>query len=155
MSTMRPSGASPPRTIPRKSSTPGRRCRLQSDHVAGVLTNPDDEYRVVAEFEGRVVGIGVLVAKNHEVRACYVAPEASRRGVGSALLREIERDALQRDLKFIEADSSLTAESFYAAQSYFVLKRGEYVLQNGKRMACVKVRKHLVSLRASTSKARS
>jgi putative acetyltransferase len=122
--------------------------------VGRVLTNPDDEYRLVAEIEGRVVGIGALGAKNHEVRACYVAPEAGRRGVGSALLREIEREARQRGLKFLEADSSLTAEPFYAAQGYLALERGEHVLHNGERMACVKMRKHLVSRRASMSQAR-
>jgi putative acetyltransferase len=123
-------------------------------HVGGVLTNPDSEYRLVAEIEGRVVGIGALVAKNHEVRACYVAPEAGRRGVGSALIREIEREALQRGLKFLEVESSLTAEPFYAAQGYLVLERCEHVLHNGERMACVKMRKRLVSRRASTSQAR-
>jgi putative acetyltransferase len=127
---------------------------ITDGHVAGVLANPDDEYRLVAEIKGRVVGIGALVAENHEVRACYVAPDAGRRGVGSALLREIEREALQRGLKFLEADSSLTAEPFYAAQGYLVLERGDHVLHNGKRMACVKMRKHLVSPRVSTSQAR-
>jgi putative acetyltransferase len=127
---------------------------INERQAAGILTNPDDEYRLVAETEGRVVGIAALVAKNHEVRACYVAPEAGRRGVGSALLREIEREALQRGLKFLETDSSLTAEPFYAAQGYLVLERGEHVLYNGERMACVKMRKHLVSPRASTSEAR-
>jgi len=127
---------------------------INERHVAGVLTNPDDEYRLVAEIEGRVVGVGALVAKNHELRACYVAPQAGRRGVGSALLREIEREALQRGLKFLEAESSLTAEPFYAAHGYFVLERGEHSLHNGERMPCVKMRKHLVSPRASTSKAR-
>jgi putative acetyltransferase len=94
------------------------------------------------------------VAKNHEVRACYVEPEAGRRGVGSALLQEIEREAHQRGLKFLEADSSLTAEPFYAAQGYLVLGRGEHVLHSGQRMACVKMRKYLVSHRTSTSQAR-
>jgi putative acetyltransferase len=127
---------------------------ITESHVAEVLTNPDYEYRLVAEVEGRLVGIGALVAKNHEVRACYVAPEAGRRGVGSALLQEIEREALQRGLKFLDADSSLTAEPFYATQGYLVLQRGEHVLHNGESMVCVKMRKHLVSRRASTSQAR-
>jgi len=113
--------------------------------VAGVLSNPDDEYRLVAEIERRVVGVAALVAKHHEVRACYVAPEAGRRGVGSALLREIEREALQLDLDFLEAESSLTAEPFYAGQRYLVLERGEHALHNGERMACVKMRKRLDS----------
>src|SRR6266436_9161361 len=57
------------------------------------LANPDSEIRVVAEIDGAIVGIGALVLANCELRACYVAPEAARKGVGSALVAEIERIA--------------------------------------------------------------
>jgi len=52
------------------------------------LINSDGELRLVAEIDGRIVGVGALVLANCEFRACYVAPEAARRGVGSALVRE-------------------------------------------------------------------
>jgi putative acetyltransferase len=80
------------------------------------LLNPDNEIRLVAENNGEVVGIGAIVIDKAELRACYVAPEASRKGVGSALVREIERIAQQRGLGFLELDSSVTAEPFYLAQ---------------------------------------
>jgi len=57
------------------------------------LTNPDDEVRLVAEIDGKIVGVGALILAKCEFRACYVAPEAARSGVGSALVREIERIA--------------------------------------------------------------
>jgi hypothetical protein len=37
----------------------------------------------------------------------------------------------------------VTAESFYRREGYEVIERGEHVLRNGQRMACVKMRKDL------------
>jgi putative acetyltransferase len=107
------------------------------------LTNPDGEIRLVAEMEGRIVGIGALVLANCELRACYVAPEAARSGVGSALVREIERIARHKGLVYLQMDSSVTAEPFYVAQGYKVRHRGEHKLRSGRRMACVQMEKAL------------
>lgn len=60
------------------------------------LRNPDGEIRLVAEVDGTIVGVGALVPERGELRACYVAPEAARTGIGSALVREIERIARER-----------------------------------------------------------
>ena len=48
------------------------------------------------EIDGRIVGIGALVLAKSELRACYVAPQTARRGVGSALMHELERIARDR-----------------------------------------------------------
>ena len=114
---------------------------ITAQHVEGVRSNPDGEYRLGAEIGGRLVGIGVV--QKNELRACYVTPSASRRGVGSALLREIERAAREQGTTYFKADSSLTAEPFYRSNGYLVRERGEHVLHNGQRMACVKMRKYV------------
>jgi putative acetyltransferase len=76
-----------------------------------VRANRDNECRLIAEIDGQVVGIGALVVESSELRACYVAPAAGRRGVGSALVHEIERAARERGLSVLELDSSITAQS--------------------------------------------
>jgi putative acetyltransferase len=114
---------------------------ITSQHVEGIRSNPDSEYRLVAEIDGRLVGIACMVAENNELRACYVSPSASRRGVGSALLREIEHAAREQGAPYLDADASLTAEPFYSRNGYLVRERGEHVLHNGQRMACIKMRK--------------
>ena len=53
--------------------------------VEALRANHDNEIRLIAEIDGEAVGIGVLVVKNSELRACYVAPRATRKGVGSAV----------------------------------------------------------------------
>jgi len=116
---------------------------LTEEAIERVRANPDDEYRLIAEINGQVVGIGALVIKNSELRACYVAPGANRQGVGSALVREMERIARERGLAFLDVDSSITAEPLYAALGYQVRERGKHVLRSGRPMACVKMRKEL------------
>ncbi len=107
-----------------------------------MLSNPDNEYRLIAEIDGRVVGIGALVPEIAELRACYVAPDASRKGIGTLLVQKIEQVAREHGLKTLDLDATVTAEPFYAAHGYSVRERGELILR-GQRMACVKMHKVL------------
>jgi putative acetyltransferase len=109
-----------------------------------VRANRENEYRLIAEIDGQVVGIGALALESCELRACYVAPAAGRRGVGSALVHEIESAARERGLSMLELDSSITAEAFYRKQGYEVCEPSGHILHNGQRMACVKMRKFLL-----------
>jgi putative acetyltransferase len=105
--------------------------------------NPDKGIRLVAEIDGEIVGIGELIIATNELRACYVSPSAIRKGVGSAIIGEIERIALKNGVTFLQMDSSVTAEPFYKALGYEVLEYGQHILQSGHPMACVKMRKFL------------
>ena len=108
------------------------------------LGNPDDETRLIAERgDGELVGIGALVLASSELRACYVLPSATRRGVGTALVREIERIAREHGLSHLSLESSVTAEPFYRALGYVVVERGELVLAPGISMAAIKMQKQL------------
>ncbi len=124
---------------------------ITEDVIISFLANPDHELRFVAEIEGQIVGIGALVVENRELRACYVAPRATCQGVGAAIVNEIERRARKCGLSLLELDSSLTAESFYAAMGYAVRARGEHVLQSGQAMASVQMYKYLNMLRSEPS----
>lgn len=114
--------------------------------IASFLANPDNEIRLVAEMGGEIVGIGALVKAKNELRACYVAPKAARRGVGQALVHELEFIARKLGLTFLQADSSMTAEPFYVSLGYKTRERRDHVLGSGQRMPCVKIEKHLVPM---------
>jgi putative acetyltransferase len=116
---------------------------ITDDAVKRLLANPANEIRLVAEINSEIVGIGALILEKTELRACYVAPNAARRGIGSALVREIERITTTYGLSRLELDASITSEPFYKALGYEVRERGEHVLGSGQRMACVKMHKHL------------
>lgn len=117
---------------------------VTDESVRRFLVNPDEEILLVAEIDGVIVGIGSLVVANCELRACYVAPAAARKGVGSALLREIEHIARDHGLAYLQMDSSITAEPFYLHHGYSVRQRGEHTMRpSGRTMACVKMEKFL------------
>jgi N-acetylglutamate synthase-like GNAT family acetyltransferase len=83
---------------------------------------PDDDARLF-------IGLACLVIANNELRACYVAPEAARTSIGKALLMKIEETARNAGIRYLYADSSLTAEQFYRSQGYEVIEYGQHLLR--------------------------
>jgi len=116
---------------------------ITDEAIERFLANRDDEVRLIAELDGTPAGIGAIVVAQSELRACYVAPDAARRGVGSALVAEIERIAHEHGLDYLQLESSVTAEPFYAALGYHVESRHEHLLAPGVPMAAVTMRKRL------------
>lgn len=116
---------------------------INDETLNDLARNDDHEIRLIAELDGNPVAIGALILERSELRACYVSPEAARRGCGSALVREIERVARENGLTRLKLAGSLNAESFYAAHGYQVRERSEVILRNGHRMAAVWMEKDL------------
>ena len=123
---------------------------ITDEVVERFLSNADHEIRLIAELDGQPAGIGALVLGNSELRACYVVPGAARRGVGTAIVAEIERIAREHGLVYLRLESSLTAEPFYAALGYQVEERGELILASGVPMAAIMMSEATVSLIVST-----
>ena len=113
------------------------------ENLRRLALNAEREIRLVAELDGRPVGIGALVLEESELRAVYVSPEGARRGCGSALVREIERIARNNKITHLTLDASLNAEQFYAGLGYNVVERTEVTLANGHTMAAVRMEKVL------------
>jgi putative acetyltransferase len=99
--------------------------------------------KIVAELDGEMAGIAELVPDKGELRACYVSPDFARRGVGKALVAELEALARNAGITALSAHSSVTAEPFYLHLGYEVTRRGTHVLHTGEPMACVFMRKAL------------
>jgi putative acetyltransferase len=116
---------------------------ITDERLQRFLQNRDGETRLIAELDGVPVGIGALVAANSELRACYVLPTAARRGIGTALVAEIERIAREHGLDHLTLESSVTAEPFYTALGYGVEKRGEHRIAPGVNMTAITMRKEL------------
>ncbi len=116
---------------------------VTDEAVRDLMLNADHEIRLVAELDGKPVGIGALVVERSELRACYVSPQTARRGCGSALVREIERLARENGLTRLDLAASINSEPFYAAHGYEVRERSEVVLGNGHRLPAVWMGKNL------------
>ena len=114
-----------------------------AENVRRLTLNVDREIRLLAELDGKPVGIGALVLETSELRAVYVSPEGARQGCGSALVRQIEQIARDGDVTRLTLHASLNAEQFYSDLGYSVLERTEVVLPNDHRMAAVVMEKDL------------
>jgi putative acetyltransferase len=102
-----------------------------------------NETTVVADVDGRIAGFGVIIESNNELRAVYVSAEFANQGIGSSILRALERLAKQKGCRELHMDSSLTAAPFYLHHGYDELERAEHTLSSGAKMACVRMRKVL------------
>lgn len=95
-----------------------------ADYVAAI---EGDGAFLVAELDGDIVGFGSMSAESPEdyesdadaeVTGVYVAPSVTRRGVGTALYRELERRARAAGVRWLGLQASRNAVPFYEAHGY-------------------------------------
>jgi putative acetyltransferase len=117
---------------------------------------PDMYMKAMEGGEAFFIGTGLIDGKpavlgfaTHRVddaqdgASVYVRGEASRRGIGTALLRLAEEHALAQGATSIQIQASLAGVEFYKANGFEEIGRGEAVLMSGRSMSCVFMRKSL------------
>jgi GNAT superfamily N-acetyltransferase len=72
----------------------------------------DDNFCVVAEADSHVVGVGLL-HRSGEIRLCYLAPSAQRKGIGKAVYSALEEQAKAWGLRTLSLESTVSARQFY------------------------------------------
>jgi N-acetylglutamate synthase-like GNAT family acetyltransferase len=97
----------------------------------------------VAEYEGDIVGFGVLNQEVAEVEAVYVTPLAGGRGIGLEVLRKLEERACDLGLRELRLNASLNAAEFYQKAGYVAQAPSKYRLLTGVEIACVPMVKTL------------
>lgn len=90
----------------------------------------------VAERHGVMVGYADLQNDGY-IDHFYVSGDAAGRGVGTALMRKIEKAALENGIARLYANVSLNAQPFFARHGFVVerertVMRGGVVLQNAR-----------------------
>lgn len=114
--------------------------RVEGDDVAFLVAVDDEDSgdcETASEPGDEVVGFGELrvgepeeydVEADAEIRAMYVAPDHAGEGVGTALLRELESRARERDVESVVLTASLNAVPFYERHGFERLreKRHEF-----------------------------
>ncbi len=78
----------------------------------------------VATIDGCVVGTASL--DGNKVHSVFVAPDAQARGIGTALMAEIESTARERNILALILSSSITAETFYARIGFTAVRENYY-----------------------------
>jgi len=111
-----------------------------------IKDNPENTTMLVAELNSKIVGFCEVMPALEELRAVYVDPEASRKGVGQTLLHALEEVARKHHCKRLWLDSSLTAVPFYTAHGFINDGPGEHILSSGQKMHCARMHKILSNL---------
>lgn len=104
-----------------------------------------EELVVVAEDACGVQGFGIVSPASCQLRALYVHPAVCSRGIGRALLQELESRTRGLGIKMLQLNASLNAERFYQRNGYESLMRDSFALSSDYEMACVKMEKDLRS----------
>ncbi|HJR53877.1 MAG TPA: GNAT family N-acetyltransferase [Gemmatimonadota bacterium] len=75
------------------------------------------------------------------IRAFFVDPKWSRRGIGKRILERCESDARAHGFRSAELMATLPGEKLYGALGYGVVERAEYEMDDGVMIALVRMRK--------------
>jgi GNAT superfamily N-acetyltransferase len=131
----------------------------------------------VAEAAGRIVGCGGWsrrrtlfggdrfagreaeeldpASEPARIRAFFVHPDWSRRGIGTRILERCESDARAHGFRSAELMATLPGEKLYAALGYEAVERIAYAMDDGVAIPLVRMRKELGQLNAEVSTDRS
>jgi GNAT superfamily N-acetyltransferase len=98
---------------------------------------------VVAELDGRLAGFAQLDPAGGRLRALFVDAEHQGRGLGRALLVELEARAARRGCARIHGAMSLNAVAFYARAGFRALGGEERLSSTGVVVPIVRMEKRL------------
>ena len=116
---------------------------LTPDRYRGAMER-GEVFFIAVDDQGTMLGFSThRVDGNQHGTAVYVRGSAARRGVGSALYRLAEADAVSAGAESIAIDASLAAVEFYRAHGFEETGRGDHRLRSGRLMPCVFMRKAL------------
>jgi GNAT superfamily N-acetyltransferase len=101
----------------------------------------------VAQVGGASVVLGFASdyprAGSQHGTSVYVTGNSVRRGIGSALLRLAEAEAIARGATSVHIEASLAGVEFYQANGFVAVGRGQTHLMSGRPIDCVFMEKTL------------
>ena len=116
---------------------------LTPDRYRGAMER-GEVFFIAFDEQGTMLGFSTHgVDGNEHGTAVYVRGSTVRRGVGSALYRLAEADAVSAGAESIVIDASLAAVEFYKAHGFEETGRGNHRLRSGRLMPCVFMHKAL------------
>ena len=121
---------------------------LDADRYASAMERGEVFFIAVGELDDRSTVLGFSshrILDGEHRTAVYVRGQAARRGVGSALFKAAEADAIAAGAASIHVDASLAASEFYRAHGFEEVGRGDHRLSSGRPIACVFMRKQLAA----------
>lgn len=78
-----------------------------------------------------------------KIRAFFVHPEWSRRGIGRRILERCESEARAHGFRSLEMMATLPGEKLYGALGYGEIERVDYEMDDGVMIALIRMRKEM------------
>lgn len=95
--------------------------RVEESFSPTAIVNLLERRRVfVAASHDEIIGTASL--DRNVVRTVFVKPDCQNSGIGRALMREVERVAMEQGIDTLLVPSSITAESFYAKLGFHAVR---------------------------------
>ncbi len=104
-----------------------------------VAIESGDEVFIVAVAGARLMGFGAIMPNSKRLRALYVHPQFWNRGVGKAILNELERHAVSLGVTRLEMDASINAEEFYKRHGFVTMEHGIHRFHAGGEITCARM----------------
>lgn len=92
-------------------------------------------------YPNRTFGDQEPVIPQPTIRAFFVDPDFTRRGVGSAILTSVEADIRQAGYRSVELVTMLSAVNFYSSFGYRKLAKSAVELSNGAFLPAIRMGK--------------
>ncbi|TAG98607.1 MAG: GNAT family N-acetyltransferase [Oscillatoriales cyanobacterium] len=105
-----------------------------------------NEIGFVAEHENEIVGFASYLTHPSQISGVYVHPNLIRQGIGTRLLKAVEKIAIDRGYKAIQVFSSLAGVSFYHANGYQSIRQSGFYSEQKTWIPCVILKKQLITV---------
>ena len=88
-----------------------------------------------------LMGLGILDIQNAEISAIYIHPDVVGKGVGTALLDELEETSRKNEIARLIVHSTLNAKGFYSKRGYIAEEFAFHSLPDGSKLECIRMSK--------------
>ncbi|MDU8499173.1 GNAT family N-acetyltransferase [Pseudomonas syringae] len=95
--------------------------RVQLSFSPAAIERLMQQRRMFVALAGEEI-VGTASLEGQVVRSVFVDPDRHRRGVGRLLMEELERVALEAGIRLLIVPSSLTAQGFYTALGFRLVR---------------------------------
>lgn len=95
---------------------PARFYMLSKNDPADFFNEIKEDYALVAELHGQVVGVGAL--HENEIHRVYVSPDYQGNGIGETLILELEAEAEARGITRLQLQTPVASTDFYEHLGY-------------------------------------
>lgn len=93
-----------------------------SDNYSSLLKSLEKSISYVALINNKIVGFGDINNLGY-ISRLYTDKDFQGKGIGSALLKKLEEEAMNLGLKEIKLESTTSAKPFYESKGYEVIEK--------------------------------